>query len=305
MFAVRPLMRPGLFRRLFGFPEPENGYIELENLLASRPWTEIHAGHVEQALRAHGVTSMDRERARALYGKAVAAFTNDDRLHDAEHAALQCLRNLLGVRDDEAGRALEAILKRRWQDAVSDRRLSPDERQSLDALARNLGIRVDIDAATQAQLDRFHWYWLMEQGTFPEVAASIALHRGEICHFAAPAEMYEMRTETQRVYYGGPSVRIRIMKGVYYRAGSTSAHRVTRDVLRHIDSGTLYVTSKRVIFDGARKNTTIRLANVLSIVPYSDGVEVEKTSGRSPIFTVGDAEWLMVLLSSRLVDIQH
>ncbi|MEA2488624.1 MAG: hypothetical protein QOH21_416, partial [Acidobacteriota bacterium] len=153
---------------------------------------------------------------------------------------------------------------------------------------------------TKAQLDRFHWYWLAERGTFPDVAAAINLQRDEVCHFSAAAQMYEMRTETQRVQYAGTSVRIKIMKGVYYRVGSTSVQRITREVLREIDRGTLYVTSKRVIFDGARKNTTIRLASVLSIVPYSDGVEIEKSSGRNPIFTVDDSEWLNVLLSSRL-----
>lgn len=90
------------------------------------------------------------------------------------------------------------------------------------------------------------------------------------------------------------------MKGVYYRVGSTRTARVTREVLRHIDTGTLYVTNKRLIFDGTRKNSVIRLPNILSVIPYSDGVEVEKTSGRNPIFTMNDAEWLAVLLSSRL-----
>jgi len=60
------------------------------------------------------------------------------------------------------------------------------------------------------------------------------------------------------------------------------------------------VTNKRVIFEGAQKNATIRLSNVLSITPYADGVEIGKTSGKSPIFTVGDPEWLSVLLSSVL-----
>jgi hypothetical protein len=175
-----------------------------------------------------------------------------------------------------------------------------EEQRALEAMARNFGIRVDVDAATQAQLDRFRWFWLVEQGTFPSIAAPINLQRDEVCHFAAPADLHEVRTETTRSSSSGTSVRIRIMKGVYYRVGSTSTTRVTRDVLRHIDSGTLYVTSKRVIFDGARKNNAIRLASVLSVVPYSDGVEIEKTSGRNPIFTVSDPEWLTILLSSRM-----
>lgn len=350
-FAVRPLVRPGFFRRLFNRPDPENGYIELENLLATRSWNTIHSGDVARALQPHGVRSVDRTRAKALYGKALAAFVADDVLSDGEVADLRRLRDALGLRDADAQeverqtvyprydrklaevlrdeqvteaekaqlamlrqclrvderealtmfeKKAEPILTRRWQAAVSDRRLSAEEQRALEAMARNFGIRVDIDAATQAQLDRFRWFWLVEQGTFPTVAAPINLQRDEVCHFAAAADLHEVRTETARSYSSATSVRIKIMKGVYYRVGSTSTSRVTRDVLRHIDSGTLYVTSKRVIFDGARKNHAIRLSNVLSVIPYSDGVELEKTSGRNPIFIVNDAEWLTVLLSSRM-----
>lgn len=351
VFAVRPLVRPGFFRRLFNLPAPENGYVALENLLASRAWSAIHEGDVAAALQAHGVTSLDRDRAKALYAQALAAFAADDIVSEEEAAGLQRLRELLGIRDADAEeverevvhpryerrvaevlrdehvseaeraqltilrkalrvderkalaifeRSAEALVTRRRQEAVSDRRLTDEERRALDALARNFGIRVEIDAATKAQLDRFHWFWLAERGMFPEIAAPISLQRDEVCHFSSHADLHEMRTETQRTYSSGASVRIKIMKGVYYRVGSTQTHRVTRDVLRHIDSGMLYVTNKRVIFDGTRKNNAIRLANVLSVIPYSDGVEVEKTSGRNPIFTVGDAEWLTILLTSRL-----
>jgi hypothetical protein len=350
-FNVRPLIAPGFFRRLFNRPVPENGYIALENLLATRPWAELHYGHVEEALRTHGVRSMNRKRAKALYGAAVAAFAGDDVVTDAEGADLLRLRNLLGVNDDDAQEvereivhpryerriaevlrdehlsdaereqlarlrkalridermaiamfhhAAEPIVNRRWNEAISDRRLGDDEQRALDALARNFGTRIDIDGATKAQLDRFHWYWLMERGTFPNVSAPINLQRDEVCHFSARAQVYEMRTETERTNSSGASVRIKIMKGVYYRVGTTSTQRITREVLRQIDTGTLYVTNKRLIFDGARKNSVIRLSAILSIVPYADGVEVEKSSGRNPIFTVDDPEWLTILLSSRL-----
>jgi hypothetical protein len=170
----------------------------------------------------------------------------------------------------------------------------------LDALAKNFQISVDANSANHELLARFRWFWLMENGTFPEVAAPIALQKKEVCHFSSSTTLYEMRTETVRVNYGGPSARIRIMKGVYYRVGSTQAQRVTRDVLREIDSGTLYVTNKRIIFDGGRKNSTIRLSNVFAITPYSDAIEIEKVSGRNPVFMVPDPEWLGILFSSLL-----
>lgn len=353
VFEVRPLVEPGFLRRLFKRTNPENGYIELGNLLATERWTALHEGHVESVLRKHGARSVSRKKAKALYTKAVKACAADDQLTTEEIEDLQRLRNLLGIREMEAQeieqqivhpkyqqavsevlrdqhvtvdereglvrlrKALrvdertalkmweenaEPILSRKWQTAVNDRRLSPDEQQALEAMARNFGITVEIDSATRTHLDRFRWFWQMENGTFPEVSVPIALQKKEVCHFAAATMLHEMRTETQRINYGGPAVSFRIMKGVYYRAGSMRVERVTRDVLRAIDSGTIYITNKRIIFDGSRKNTTVRLSNILAITPYTDAIEIEKTSGRNPIFTLDDPEWVSVLLSSLLAE---
>jgi hypothetical protein len=350
-FSVKPLVEPGFFRRLFRRPNPENGYIELENLLATTSWSSLHEGTISAVLQRHGVRHLNRKRAQDLFTTALTVFTADDEISDSEAADLQQLRNLLGITSEEARSAeeeitlpryqraiydvlrdehlsdeekvlltklrkalriddrvaiemweksAEPILTKNWQAAITDRRLSTDEQDALAAMARNFSINVEIDSATRAQLDRFRWFWLMENGTFPEIQVPINLQKKEVCHFSGAVGLSEMRTETQRINYGGPVVRIKIMKGLYYRAGSVRVERVTRDILRQVDSGVLYVTNKRVIFDGARKNTTIRLSSILSITPYADAVEIEKTSGRNPFFTTSDAEWLTILLSSRL-----
>jgi hypothetical protein len=97
-------------------------------------------------------------------------------------------------------------------------------------------------------------------------------------------------------------VSVRICKGVRYRVGSVSAQRITRDELVEIDRGTMYVTNKRLIFDGARKNTTIRLLAILSFTPCSDGLVLEKATGK-PIqleFAGGDAEMFHSILSAAM-----
>jgi hypothetical protein len=192
------------------------------------------------------------------------------------------------------------LFEQKVEQAVNDKRLDPHELEELEALAKNFRITIDRASATQAQLDRYRWFWLMENGTFPEVSAPIALQKKELCHFSCSTTLHEMRTETVRTTYQGPSAHIRIVKGVYYRFGSVQAQRITRDVLRPIDSGALYLTNKRLIFDGEKKKSAIRFSNIFSITPYSDAIEVEKTSGRNPVFTLPDPEWTGVLLSSLL-----
>jgi hypothetical protein len=66
------------------------------------------------------------------------------------------------------------------------------------------------------------------------------------------------------------------MKGLSYRLGSVGVGRTTEDSVVLVDTGTIYVTNKRLIFDGARTNTSIRLNKILSFTPYSNGVEIDK-----------------------------
>jgi hypothetical protein len=188
----------------------------------------------------------------------------------------------------------------RWSDVTRDRRVSDDEVKSLEDRAQNLGATLKLDNSANMQMDRFRLFWRMENGIYPEVEASINLQRGERCHFSSDAKWYEKRTVTKAVRYGGPAISVKIVKGLYYRAGSYQVQRVTQEETRQVSSGTLYITDKRIVFHGQPKNGSIRFNNIISFVPYADGIEIEKTSGRNPIFTFGDGEFASVLLGALL-----
>lgn len=59
----------------------------------------------------------------------------------------------------------------------------------------------------------------IEDGDLPSLAVPILLKRGELCHFAGPADHYQLKTVTKRMNYGGPTASIKIMKGVRWRVG--------------------------------------------------------------------------------------
>ena len=92
------------------------------------------------------------------------------------------------------------------------------------------------------------------------------------------------------------------MKGVYYRVGSMGIQKSTAEELQLIDSGRVFITNKRIIFLGNKKNSNIPINKILSINPYSDGVGIEKASGRSPIITVSDDADLLIMILSRVIN---
>lgn len=80
------------------------------------------------------------------------------------------------------------------------------------------------------------------------------------------------------------------MKGLRWRMGSVSVQRVTSDVMTRLDTGALYITNKKVLFDGASRNVSITLGRITKFTVFKDGMQVEKSSGRDAYFT-GTADW--------------
>lgn len=229
-----------------------------------------------------------QDAARDAFRLSVEDALKDGKLSDEEKAFLSNLEKNLGLATNEARDVYQitanSYLQKRFNEAVADERLSPEEDEQLQTLSKNLGLPLSSDNHTKNELDRFRFYWVIENGNLPAIDPGIKLQKNESCHFTTSVEYYEQRTVTRRIRYGGPTARIRIMKGVYWRMGDLAVQRVTEDVTSHVDTGNLYLTSKRLIFMGNRKNSTIRLNKVLDFTPYSNGVQVEKETGKSPIF---------------------
>src|SRR4051812_8536032 len=99
--AVRELQRAGFLQRCLRQPLVENAYIEIENLLASKRWTDIDPDEIFRLLRKHGATRFDRRRAKRLFEKALQTCVTDDVITDEEVVGLGRLQDLLGLRDED------------------------------------------------------------------------------------------------------------------------------------------------------------------------------------------------------------
>ena len=173
---------------------------------------------------------------------------------------------------------------------VADRRLSPDELESIARLGADLDVEIESHEQLGTHLARFAELWRIENGQMPVVEAPITLQKSETCHFTAHCEWWELRTRTTRINYAGPTASIRIAKGLRFRLGSIAPQRVTTDELTRIDQGTVFFTNKRVIFDGSKKNTAIKHSALIGIQAYSDALVLEKATGRSPYLFIKDAD---------------
>jgi hypothetical protein len=76
---------------------------------------------------------------------------------------------------------------------------------------------------------------------------------------------------------------------------------MNRVLLKPIDQGRLFVTSKRVLFEGGHGTATLRLRDVSSFQVFADGLVLERRAGPALWLTLGgDVELAAVVLGAAL-----
>ena len=72
--------------------------------------------------------------------------------------------------------------------------------------------------------------------------------------------------------------------------GSIALRKVTTDVMMKLDTGTLYITSKRLFFDGSQRNRSLPLGKITKYTVFKVGLQIEMYNGKDPYF-VGAGDW--------------
>jgi hypothetical protein len=92
----------------------------------------------------------------------------------------------------------------------------------------------------------------------------------------------------------------RVMKGVSYRVGSFRGRSV--EIGRSIevaDSGTLFVTSHRVVYTGLRKSVEVPYPKMLDLNVYTDAVQFHVSGRQTPsMFRVADGPLIAAAINA-------
>lgn len=174
--------------------------------------------------------------------------------------------------------------------------LSPTGYNRIVLTAQKLDISIDNQKSKES-IEKLRKYWELENGDLPVINTSISLQKDEVCFYQDFCKWFEHRKITKSVSYSGITGSLKITKGVRYRVGNIKPKKITVDTLSEIDNGTLFITNKRIIFMGTHKNINIKYSSILAIVPYSDGVGIEKDSGKSPILGCNNPDILSRILA--------
>lgn len=251
------------------------------------------------------VDRVHREAAGTLYKAEVEKAIEDNKLSEEERAFLKKLQQDLKLSDKQAAAIYKESaanrVKKVLNDFISDERLSPREETELESIAKNLNLEISYDEKTHALLEKYKLFWQIENGDLPEIEVEINLHKNEKCFYCTSCEWYEQKRITERFNYSGPTLRLKIIKGVYWRAGSLKPQVISKDVWQPIDSGQLFVTNKRLIFMGSSTNKVVRFNRILDFQVFANGAEIRKDRGKNPFISFNNQNDLFALILGRVI----
>jgi hypothetical protein len=257
------------------------------------------------ALEKHEVSEIHNTLGEEIYKKSFDEVIGKGVLEKSKDFLHELQKNLR--LPDEIANKITSESRRNFIDIELDKitedgKISPEEWEELNTIAKNLNAELNFDEASKAQFEKMKLYWLIENGDIPVKQVDINLEQNEQCFFTIHADWLENSAVTKRINYGSPDYRLKIMKGAYYRADRVKIERIKSDELQVIDSGIVYITTRRILFAGSKKNSTIQLNQILSVVPYSDGIEIEKESGKSVVLRVTNNPDILALTLGRIIN---
>lgn len=246
-------------------------------------------------------TYLAKRRAKQSYSQTLATDLQQRTFDLAEQQSLLALASETGLSGDEA-RELNRQAIAGWCTALlAQGRITDDDEAFLLAALGHCALTFNDLGCDTARYQRCRLLTQLEQGvlqpmTYPHL--DIILQPSEVTYWGSAAELRKHKRVTQRVSYGGASTSIRIAKGVRYRAGSYSVSRSTKDVLVTEDRGTLWITNKRICFNGPCKNFSVPFDKILHLELNKEGLLIAKNGRETPYLVgLGDYEVPAAIIS--------
>ena len=237
------------------------------------------------------------------YREKLTLFLSDSSLSEDEQMELDSITKKFNLTSEDIGKLQKTAVLGVYQDVVSDKRITEEEKQSLGVLLDHFGLKaIDIDF-DQKSFNKFYSLALVERGILPEIKEgnhdlNIIFKNGEVLHFGAVSVLRKFKRVTTRVNYGGFTGSIKIMKGVRYRVGSIGVGTQSKEILAAEDSGIFYITNQRVGYIGSRKQFSIPFNKIHSFEIRSEGMFIFKEGKEAPfILTLDDYELASAMVS--------
>src|ERR1035437_2179486 len=113
------------------------------------------------------------------------------------------------------------------------------------------------------------------------ITTRIILKNDEITFLECKSTLLETRSVR---YFQSGSVGYRLTKRIYLGSRSGTSH--SQEELKHIDTGTLTLTNKRLVFDGFSNGRNIQISKLIAVNLFLDSIKITtENRQKSLVFT--------------------
>ncbi len=307
LFNRRELNSQNFIQKIFN--TKSNFLIELENLLANyeNSLDSLSASNIYPIAQKYNV-NLEKDflaERKDFLRRVMEKSLNDGRVDEVERKRVWHFADILQLDEDTAKsvyrEAVKSTMDSYTKPIFESQVYSPEDESRMYAAAKNLGLALTFPPEIQSKLAKYRQNWEIINGKLPVLQSDIHLQPGELLHHVQQANWFEERTETTRVNYGGLTYSAKIVGNLRWRMGSIAPQRITQDVWKQIDCGQVFLTNKRIIFNGQHGNKVIPYSKVLHFKAYSNGVQIQKDSGKSPFLEFSDDVPIFAEILNRLI----
>jgi hypothetical protein len=238
-----------------------------------------------------------RRRARLAYQQLLQKALDDGVLTPEELAELEAVRREGALTPEEVRMAALAIYRGALREAAEDARLTEEEEATLNRLQAQLELSEQDLGSDFNRLSRLRMLARIAEGNMPDVPSPVQLVPEERCHWVVQCTLADRISMPQTVRRELTGFAFTVLGAEPFAAmGPRDALRPAEDVLPN-DLGALIITSRRTIFQGAKRTISVPHARTENVKLYADGIRIEEI-GQSArrYFLVEDPELTCAIL---------
>lgn len=226
---------------------------------------------------------------KGIYQKSFEEAIADGILTKEELLFLENLETTLQLPKEIADKisfsVRETFFDKSYQRVIEDNRITPDEEREILALSKNLNIK--ISRSDKSTLERLKAYWAYENLELPVIVVDTKLQKNEVCYFLEKdINWYEEREA---------------LKKKYAYSKTNERKEIIINNLKFIEKGDVLFTNKRILFSNSEKTASITYDKIITVSAFKDGLEIDKLTGRSPIYKIEKNSDIAVIILRRLL----
>jgi hypothetical protein len=244
-------------------------------------------------------------RALAAYRRELESALADGVISDDEARELEELRARGRLSHAEVRMAGLTVYRRALREAAADGRLTAAEDEGLRRLQAQLGLSAAELGSDRPQLQRLRLLARIEGGWLPRVEQDCGTDVDEACHWvmrgtlcrllSGPAFPDGVPTGEFHALDGDPSLRTD-----EERAALAPDPRILPE-----DPGIVIVTSRRIIFRGAKRKLTLPHLRLRSVTLHGDGLRLDLEDPATPFYLLVEDPELTAAIVLRAARHRH